>query len=64
MRLVQAKKIHIIDESFDAIELIRKHEGNKQTSDAAVYICNLSDIVRKHKVWQQYLPRVIPFYGK
>lgn len=29
-----------------------------------LYLCDLTDIVRKHVNWTTLLPRVAPFYGK
>lgn len=29
----------------------------------AFYIVNLGDVVKKHQIWREKLPRVEPFYG-
>lgn len=31
--------------------------------DDSVFMCNLSDIIDKHKNWLEKMPRVIPHYG-
>lgn len=30
--------------------------------EESFYICNVSDIINKHKIWKQWLQRVIPMY--
>ena len=35
-----------------------------QIQEEAFYVCDIGDIVRKHKEWKMKLPRVEPFYGK
>ncbi|KII71439.1 Ornithine decarboxylase [Thelohanellus kitauei] len=51
---------------FDFRETVKAHhsalyiDGN---ADEPFYVCNLGDIVRKHKIWYKKLPRVEPFYA-
>jgi hypothetical protein len=58
---------------FSSVELLRqpidveqqvREKISQQTEDAAFFIVNLSDIIRKKKQWNNCLPRVEPFYGK
>lgn len=34
-----------------------------QAQEEAFYVCDIGDIIRKHKEWKSKLPRVVPFYG-
>lgn len=47
----------------DTIELIRQRAANEHFSHNGVYICNISDLIDKFRVWKRHLPRVKPFYG-
>jgi hypothetical protein len=37
---------------------------SEQVQEEAFYVCDIGDIVRKHKEWKLKLPRVEPHYGK
>lgn len=56
--------LQTVDEPLNAVDLIRQRAVFEKSGDEALYICNISDIINKHQVWKQYLPRVKPFYGK
>lgn len=56
--------LHTVDGPLDAIELIRQRAVYEKSGDEALYICDISDIINKHQLWKQYMPRVEPFYGK
>lgn len=32
--------------------------------DEAFYVCNINEILEKHKIWKYYLPNVVPYYGE
>lgn len=57
-------KIHVIDQSVDAIDIIRQISVTDDENDEPFHICNVSDIIRKHRIWKQRMPRVQPFYGE
>ncbi|XP_037049959.1 ornithine decarboxylase 1-like isoform X2 [Bradysia coprophila] len=63
MNHIDADKVHIVDEPLDAINVIRERSLRGQVYDESFYICNISDIVKKHRIWKQYMPRVIPYYA-
>lgn len=63
MRIIQPTNYHVIDEPLDAIDIIRQRKISDDDDDP-FYICNMSDIIRKHNIWKQLMPRVFPFYGK
>lgn len=63
MKLIESGNFHIINEPLDAIDVIRK-KTLLETEEEPLYICNISDIIRKHRVWKCNMPRVIPFYGE
>lgn len=58
------KNVETFDKSLDVVELFRNQPSYDTNADEGVIICNLSDVIEKHEVWKQYLPRVKPFYGK
>lgn len=64
MKLIEQNDLNVINEPLDAIDMIRQRSLTGQTEDEPFYICNISDIIEKHRTWQQRMPRVIPFYGK
>lgn len=58
------KTLQTIDEPLNAVELIRQRAAYEIYGDEDLYICNISDVVDKYRVWRQHMPRVRPFYGK
>lgn len=63
MKLTEPRNFHIIDEPLDAIDVIRQRSISGQVDEEPLYICNISDIIEKHRIWKQRMPRVLPFYG-
>lgn len=61
---VKSNKVNVVDGSVDAIDIFRQKFKSRLESEEPLYICNISDIIRKHLAWKQLLPRVIPFYGR
>lgn len=57
-------KINTTDATVNAIDVIRQKSVMVDVNDDPFYICNISDIIQKHRNWQRLMPRVIPFYGK
>lgn len=64
MKLIGSNMLRVVDEPLDVMSVIRQRSARGQVDDGSVYICNISDIVKKCQIWQQHLARVIPFYGK
>lgn len=64
MKLIEPNNYHVIDEPLDPMEIIRQKSTSDVVDDDPFYICNISDIIQKHRIWQQHMPRVLPFYGK
>lgn len=64
MKIYESNKFQVIDEPLDAIEEIRLQSKHGHAGEEALYICNVSDIINKHKIWKESMPRVIPFYGE
>lgn len=57
------KRVHILDTQSNVWSVIRQViDTNNQ--EEAFYVCDIGDIVRKHKIWTAKLPRVQPHYGK
>lgn len=60
-------KITILDKLFDQNpsidDIIAETILKKKNSDDAFYVCDVNDILRKHKNWLLKLPRIRPFYA-
>lgn len=57
------QRIHIMDSQSNVWSVIREIVDTNNQEDA-FYICDIGDIIRKHKMWTAKLPRVQPHYGK
>ena len=55
--------INIIEKSFSALKEIQK-KSITEIYEEPLLVCDLTDIINKHRTWTQMLPRVMPFYGK
>lgn len=64
MRVVEENNFHVIDKPLDAIDVVRQKSFTEDVDEEPFYVCNISDIIRKHRIWQQRMPRVLPFYGE
>lgn len=64
MKLMEPCNFHVIDEPLDAIDVIRERSMSGEVDEEPLYICNISDIIEKHRIWKQSMPRVLPFYGR
>lgn len=63
MKLVNSdERVHILDSQSNVWSLIRDIAGTNNQEDA-FYVCDIGDIVRKHKIWKAKLPRVEPHYA-
>lgn len=56
------EQVHVLKGHSDVWSVIREiaYSGNQED---AFYVCDIGDIVRKHKIWKSSLPRVKPYYG-
>lgn len=59
--LINKEKVHLIPESKFMTSLMKEISKD---SDDSILICNISDVIEKHKIWTETMPRVIPHYGK
>lgn len=64
MKYIESNNFQVVDEPFNAIEEIRQRSNQGHTGEEALYICNVSNIINKHRIWKQCMPRVIPYYGE
>lgn len=64
MKLIEPSNFHVIDEPLDAIDVIRQRSISGDVDEEPLYLCDISDIIKKHQIWKQSMPRVLPFYGK
>lgn len=65
MKLIpQEDDIHyLVDAETDVWEIVEKICANGPSDEVPIYICNVDDIVLKHKNWLAKMPRVIPHYA-
>lgn len=55
--------VKVVDGLIDAIDIFRQKFESGSEIEEPLYVCNISDIIRKHLIWKKLFPRVIPFYG-
>lgn len=64
MKIINSEeRVHILDSQSNVWSVIRDIAYNTNQEEA-FYVCDIGDIVRKHKIWKAKLPRVEPHYGK
>jgi len=54
--------INVIEDQRSAVDVVREMAADPEREEP-FYVVDLSDIVRKHKMWKLTLPRVEPFYA-
>ncbi|KAJ8978811.1 hypothetical protein NQ317_018901 [Molorchus minor] len=62
MKIINSERLHIMDNQSSVWSLIRDIATTNNQEDA-FYVCDIGDIVRKHKIWKAKLPRVEPHYA-
>ncbi|KAJ8923913.1 hypothetical protein NQ315_006689 [Exocentrus adspersus] len=63
MKIVNAEeRVHILDSQSNVWSVIREI-AYTNNQEEAFYVCDIGDIVRKHKMWKARLPRVEPYYA-
>ncbi|CAH0551706.1 unnamed protein product [Brassicogethes aeneus] len=55
------ERFHILEPETKVWDVIREVTDTEQ--EDAFYVCDMGDIVRKHKIWKATLPRVVPHYA-
>lgn len=55
-------RVHILNSHSNVLSVI-KDIANNETQEDAFYVCDIGDIVRKHKIWKAKLPRIEPYYA-
>lgn len=63
MKVKGLKDVCVMDKPLNVLDEIRE-KSVTNIQGAPFYICDLTDIIKKHRTWTQLLPRVLPFYGK
>lgn len=54
--------VQIVDSPHATMEVVKTLAATSSNEEPFI-VCDLSDIVRKHKLWKVSLPRVEPFYA-
>ncbi|GAB0098640.1 hypothetical protein DMENIID0001_144040 [Sergentomyia squamirostris] len=58
-------KITLIEGKIDVDAIFRQklYKERGVADDQALYVCNLTDVMRKYYIWCEKMPRVKPFYA-
>ncbi|XP_067005986.1 ornithine decarboxylase 1 [Anabrus simplex] len=56
------ERVHVLDAETDVFKVIRDI-AQSGVQEEAFYVCDIGDVVRKHKEWKMKLPRVEPHYA-
>lgn len=56
------ERFHVLDNHTNIWSVI-KDVADSGLQEDAFYVCDIGDIVRKHRIWKTSLPRVQPYYG-
>ncbi|KAJ8933450.1 hypothetical protein NQ314_014007 [Rhamnusium bicolor] len=63
MKIINSEeRVHILD-SQSSVWSVINNIANTNNQEDAFYVCDIGDIVRKHKIWKAKLPRVEPHYA-
>lgn len=62
MGITLEDRVHILDCQTNVWSVIREI-ANSGVQEDAFYVCDIGDIVRKHKIWKATMPRVEPYYA-
>lgn len=57
------ERIHVLDSESNVMTVI-KNIAMSGLQEEAFYVLDIGDIVQKHKIWKEKMPRVEPYYGK
>lgn len=57
------ERIHVLDNEANVMTII-KDIAMSGLQEEAFYVLDIGDIVRKHQIWKEKLPRVEPYYGE
>jgi ornithine decarboxylase len=57
------ERIHVLDNEANVMTVI-KDIAMSGLQEEAFYVLDIGDIVRKHQIWKEKLPRVEPYYGE
>lgn len=56
------ERVHVLDAHTNVWSVVKEIAESGFQEDA-FYVCDVGDVVRKHEIWKNALPRVEPFYG-
>lgn len=56
------ERIHVLDDSSNVLSVIRDITSSG-IQEEAFYVLDVGDILHKHQIWKEKLPRVDPYYG-
>lgn len=57
------ERVHVLDNHTNVWSVVRDI-ANSGVQEEAFYVCDIGEIVQKHNIWKQAMPRVEPHYGK
>lgn len=62
---LKVMQLHVGNVKSDSdLQVFAQIKNITQHHDESFYVCNLNDVVEKHKIWKKNLPGIQTFYGK
>lgn len=58
----QDERVHVLDNSSNVWSVVESI-AMSGVQEEAFYVCDIGDIVRKHRLWKKNMPRVEPHYA-
>lgn len=56
-------RIHVLNNNSTIMSVVNDI-AMSGVQEEAFYVLDIGDIVAKHQIWKERLPRIQPFYGK
>lgn len=55
-------EVRIVDDNLSELEILKEVIDGKD-GEEPIHMLDVGDIVRKHHLWIEKMPRVVPYYG-
>lgn len=56
------ERIHVLDSASNVMSVV-KDIALSGLQEEAFYVLDIGDVVLKHQIWKEKMPRVSPYYG-
>lgn len=58
----QDERVHVLDNDSSVWSIVESI-AESGVQEEAFYVCDIGDIVEKHRIWKSAMPRIIPHYA-